>query len=152
MARGLNQVQLIGHFGKDPQARAMPSGTQVVNWSLATSEKWKDKQTGEDREDTQWHNCVAFGKLAEIIDQYARKGTHAFCQGKIRTRKWQDREGKDRYTTEIVVDEFLMLGGRPAGGERGQERAGGVRESEPQPGETGGPDGVAENFDDDIPF
>ena len=112
MARGVNKVILIGHLGQDPQSRAMPSGKAVVNLRLATSDQWRDKQTGENKEATEWHNVVMFDRLAEIAAEYLRKGSHVYVEGRIRTRKWQDKEGHDRYTTEIVANEMNMLGGR----------------------------------------
>ncbi|MGQ0383146.1 MAG: single-stranded DNA-binding protein [Gammaproteobacteria bacterium] len=153
MARGVNKVILIGNLGKDPQQRAMPSGKAVVNLSLATTDQWRDKQTGENKEATEWHNLVMFDRLAEIAAEYLRKGSQIYVEGRIRTRKWQDKEGQDRYTTEIVCNEMQMLGGRGGGGQaaspapvdrvadRGAEKTG--------RGETAG---VAESFDDDIPF
>jgi single-strand DNA-binding protein len=151
MARGVNKVILIGHLGQDPQSRAMPSGKAVVNLRVATSDQWRDKQTGENKEATEWHNVVMFDRLAEIAAEYLRKGSQIYVEGRIRTRKWQDKEGNDRYTTEIVANEMNMLGGR--GGDRG---AGGApersRERSPEPAARAEPAGVAESFDDDIPF
>jgi single-strand DNA-binding protein len=152
MARGINKVILIGNLGQDPQQRAMPSGKAVVNIRLATTEGWRDKQTGENKENTEWHNVVMFDRLAEVAAEYLRKGSQIYIEGRIRTRKWQDKEGNDRYTTEIVANDMQMLGGRPGGAasapapvdrvaDRGQDRS-------PR-GETAG---VAESFDDDIPF
>ena len=115
MARGVNKVILIGHLGQDPQQRAMPSGKAVVNLRIATTEQWRDKQTGENKEATEWHNVVMFDRLAEIAAEYLRKGSQIYVEGKIRTRKWQDKEGHDRYTTEIIANEMSMLGGRGAG-------------------------------------
>jgi single-strand DNA-binding protein len=106
MARGVNKVILIGNLGKDPQQRAMPSGKAVVNFSIATTEQWRDKQTGENKEATEWHNIVMFDRLAEIAAEYLRKGSQVYIEGKIRTRKWQDKEGNDRYTTEIIANEM----------------------------------------------
>ena len=106
MARGVNKVILIGNLGKDPQQRAMPSGKAVVNLSVATTEQWRDKQTGENKEATEWHNVVMFDRLAEIAAEYLRKGSQIYVEGRIRTRKWQDKEGNDRYTTEIIANEM----------------------------------------------
>jgi single-strand DNA-binding protein len=152
MARGVNKVILIGNLGKDPQQRAMPSGKAVVNFSVATTEQWRDKQTGENKEATEWHNVVMFDRLAEIAAEYLRKGSQVYIEGKIRTRKWQDKEGNDRYTTEIIANEMSMLGGRGAADrsaappqERSRDRAE-EQVSRPEPA------GVAESFDDDIPF
>ncbi|MGH8252071.1 MAG: single-stranded DNA-binding protein [Steroidobacteraceae bacterium] len=153
MARGVNKVILIGHLGQDPQSRAMPSGKAVVNLRLATSDQWRDKQTGESKEATEWHNVVMFDRLAEIAAEYLRKGSHVYVEGRIRTRKWQDREGQDRYTTEIVANEMQMLGGRgPSGGGGGQAAADRAAQRSEEPATRGEPAGVAESFDDDIPF
>ncbi len=151
MARGVNKVILIGHLGQDPQQRAMPSGKAVVNLRLATSDQWRDKQTGEQKEATEWHNVVMFDRLAEIAGEYLRKGSHVYIEGRIRTRKWQDKEGQDRYTTEIIANEMQMLGGRgqAGGGAPAQER--GSQRSE-EPAARGEAAGVSESFDDDIPF
>ena len=152
MARGVNKVILIGHLGQDPQSRAMPSGKAVVNLRLATSDQWRDKQTGENKEATEWHNVVMFDRLAEIAAEYLRKGSHIYVEGRIRTRKWQDREGQDRYTTEIVANEMQMLGGRGSA----DRSTGAAPDRAPQrseePASRGETAGVAESFDDDIPF
>ena len=103
---GINKVILVGRLGQDPEIRHTPNGTAVANVSLATSEKWKDKNTGEQQEKTEWHRIAVFGKLAEITDQYLRKGSQVYFEGKLQTRKWQDKQGQDRYTTEVVVDGF----------------------------------------------
>lgn len=112
----LNQVQLIGRVGKDPEVRYLPNGDPVVNLSIATSEKWKDKATGETKEATEWHRINAFGKLAEIIGQYVKKGSLVFVQGKIMTRKWADQSGQEKYSTEIRIDTLKMLGDKKEGG------------------------------------
>jgi single-strand DNA-binding protein len=151
MARGVNKVILIGHLGQDPQSRAMPSGKAVVNLRLATSDQWRDKQTGENKESTEWHNVVMFDRLAEIAAEYLRKGSQIYIEGRIRTRKWQDREGQDRYTTEIVANEMQMLGGR-GGGERNMGAPDRSRERSEEPAPRAEAAGVAESFDDDIPF
>jgi single-strand DNA-binding protein len=152
MARGVNKVILIGHLGQDPQQRAMPSGKAVVNLRVATTDQWRDKQTGENKEATEWHNVVMFDRLAEIAAEYLRKGSQIYVEGKIRTRKWQDREGNDRYTTEIVANEMNMLGGRGAA-ERGMAAApDSSRERGGEPAARTEAAGVAESFDDDIPF
>jgi len=153
MARGINKVILIGNLGADPESRSMPSGMNVTNLRIATSESWKDKQTGEMQERTEWHSVAMFGRLAEISAQYLRKGSQVYIEGRLRTRKWQDKEGRDRYTTEIVADEMQMLGGR---GGAGGGMGGGAPErapSRPEPAEAAasGPSG-GEPFDDDIPF
>ena len=116
MARGINKVIIVGNLGADPETRYMPSGSAVTNLSIATSEQWKDKQTGEQKERTEWHKVAMFNRLAEIAAEYLSKGSQVYIEGKLRTRKWQDREGNDRWTTEIVADEMQMLGGRGGGG------------------------------------
>ena len=127
MARGVNKVILVGNLGKDPETRYMPSGSAVTNLTLATSESWKDKQTGEQQERTEWHKIAMFGRLAEIAAEYLRKGSQVYIEGKLRTRKWQDKEGKDRYTTEIVADEMQMLGSKGGGGASAGAGAGAAR-------------------------
>ncbi len=149
MARGINKVILVGNLGADPETRYMPSGGAVTNLSLATSETWKDKQSGEQKERTEWHKVAMFNRLAEIAAEYLRKGSQVYIEGKLRTRKWQDRDGNDRYTTEVIADEMQMLGGRGGSGMGGGPSAGG----DPGPGGSApprqpGPD----DFDDDIPF
>ncbi|MGE4415945.1 MAG: single-stranded DNA-binding protein [Marinobacterium sp.] len=117
MARGINKVILIGNLGADPEVRYMPSGNAVTNVNLATSESWKDKQSGQMQERTEWHRVVFFNRLAEIAGEYLRKGSKVYIEGSLRTRKWQGQDGQDRYTTEIVASEMQMLDGR--GGEGG---------------------------------
>lgn len=112
MARGINKVILVGNCGNDPEVKDMPSGGAVANISIATSESWKDKQTGEKKERTEWHRVSFFGVLAKIAGEYLRKGSQVYIEGQLRTRKWQDQSGQDRYTTEIVASEMQMLGGR----------------------------------------
>jgi len=151
MARGINKVIIVGNLGRDPETRYMPSGSAVTNLRIATSESWKDKQTGEQQERTEWHSVAMFGRLAEIAAEYLRKGSQVYIEGKLRTRKWQDKtDGKDRYTTEIVADEMQMLGGKGGGASAG----GGMGSQEPSRAtaavDTGGPSG--NEFDDDIPF
>ncbi len=144
MARGINKVIIVGNLGADPETRYMPSGSAVTNLSIATSEQWKDKQTGEQKERTEWHKVAMFNRLAEIAAEYLRKGSQVYIEGKLRTRKWQDRDGNDRWTTEIIADEMQMLGGRSGGG------------SAPMPsdrGPSGGPpQSPPDDFEDDIPF
>ena len=154
MSRGINKVILIGHLGADPETRAMPSGMTVANLRLATTESWKDRQSGEQQERTEWHNVALFGRLGEIAAEYLRKGSQVYIEGRLRTRKWQDKEGRDRYTTEIVGNDMQMLGGRGAGGGGG---GGGYSEgpSRPEPDSGGAGAGAGasrEDFDDDIPF
>ena len=114
--RGINRVILVGHLGQDPEVRYMPNGNAVANFSVATSETWKDKQTGETRDRTEWHKIVVFGKLAEIAGEYIKKGTQVYLEGQLQTRKWQDQSGQDRYTTEVVINPLggtlQMLGSR----------------------------------------
>jgi single-strand DNA-binding protein len=150
MARGINKVILVGNLGQDPETRYMPSGKAVTNLRLATSDSWKDKQTGEQREQTEWHSIVMYDRLAEIAAEYLRKGSQIYVEGRLKTRKWQDKEGKDRYTTEVIANEMQMLGSR------GGERPGAEPRSEPRAAavqERGAaqPAGAGE-FDDDIPF
>lgn len=159
MARGVNKVILIGHLGADPETRAMPSGMQVANIRLATTESWKDKQSGEQQERTEWHSVALFGRLGEIAAEYLRKGSQVYIEGRLRTRKWQDKEGRDRYTTEIVGSEMQMLGGRGGAGGVGGASAGGGGYSDAPPRaervETSGSSagaGASQEFDDDIPF
>jgi len=113
MARGVNKAIIIGTLGRDPEIKYTASGSAVVNINVATNESWKDKNTGEMNERTEWHRIVMFGKLAEIAAQYLKKGSQAYFEGRLQTRKWQDQNGQDRYTTEIVANEMQMLGGRP---------------------------------------
>ena len=120
MSRSLNRAQIIGNLGTDPELKALASGMAVCRLSVATSESWNDKNTGEAREETEWHRITLWGKLAEIASQYLHKGDKIFIEGKIRTRKWQDQSGQDRYSTEITADNMLMLGGRPANEGYGQ--------------------------------
>ena len=117
--RGINRVILVGHLGQDPEVRYMPNGNAVANFSVATSESWKDKQTGETRDRTEWHRVVVFGKLAEIAGEYIKKGTQVYLEGQLQTRKWQDQSGQDRYTTEVVINPIggalQILGSRENG-------------------------------------
>src|SRR2546423_7126130 len=115
MARGINKVILIGNLGADPETRAMPSGTTVANLRIATSESWRDKQTGEQQERTEWHRVAFFGRLAEIAGEHLRKGSQVYIEGSLRTRKWQDKPGNERYSTEIAGNDLQLLGGRAAG-------------------------------------
>jgi len=155
MARGINKVILIGHLGADPETRAMPSGLTVANLRLATTESWKDKQSGEQQERTEWHNVALFGRLGEIAAEYLRKGSQVYIEGRLRTRKWQDKEGRDRYTTEIVGSEMQMLGGRGgagAGGVTGGAHAEAPARAEPAESASAGAGASRDEFDDDIPF
>jgi single-strand DNA-binding protein len=145
MARGINKVILVGNLGADPETRYMPSGSAVTNLSVATSESWKDKQTGEQKDRTEWHKVAMFNRLAEIAAEYLRKGSQVYIEGKLRTRKWQDRDGNDRYTTEIIADEMQMLGGRGGGGGSAPMNQDSGPSSAP-------PQAAPDDFDDDIPF
>jgi single-strand DNA-binding protein len=160
MARGINKVILIGNLGADPETRAMPSGMTVANLRVATSESWRDKQSGEQQERTEWHRVAMFGRLAEIAAEYLKKGSQVYIEGSLRTRKWTDKQGNERYSTEIIGNELQMLGGRGGGGGGGGASAG-APASSAQPsyaeesGGGGGGGGAAsrsEEFDDDIPF
>ena len=171
MARGVNKVILVGNLGKDPEVRYTPSGSAVANVTIATSDQWKDKQTGEQQERTEWHRVVFFNRLAEVVAEYLKKGQQIYVEGRIQTRKWQDQSGQDRYTTEIVANEMQMLGGRGGGGGAGAGAGGfdqGMDQSAPQqtqahrsaPAQGGGQQnapapaqaGSIDDFDDDIPF
>ena len=161
MARGVNKVILIGNCGQDPETKYLPSGSAVTNLSVATSESWKDKQTGGVQERTEWHRVVFFNRLAEVAGEYLRKGSKVYVEGSLRTRKWQDKSGADRYTTEIVASEMQMLDGRgqESGAGHQQESGGAYRQSaaprasgpSTQPNQ---PEIHADEapFDDDIPF
>jgi single-strand DNA-binding protein len=169
MARGVNKVILIGHLGADPESRAMPSGSSVANLRIATTESWRDKQSGEQQERTEWHRVALFGRLAEVASEYLRKGSQVYIEGSLRTRKWQDKQGNERFSTEIVGNEMQMLGGRGGGGASsagagagagggGAGTGGGPPSGGRDPGyeqsgpSGGGPSGGGEEFDDDIPF
>lgn len=153
MARGVNKVILVGNCGSDPEVRYMPSGGAVTNISIATSESWKDKQTGQQQERTEWHRVVFFNRLAEIAGEYLKKGSKVYVEGSLRTRKWQDQSGQDKYTTEIVAAEMQMLDSRGMGQGQGDYSAPasapqGNAPAAPQPQ----PAGNMNDFDDDIPF
>jgi single-strand DNA-binding protein len=150
MARGVNKVILIGNLGQDPETRTTPGGTTVTNIRIATSESWKDKTTGEMKEQTEWHGIVLWNRLGEIAAEYLKKGSQVYIEGRLQTRKWQDKQGNDRYTTEIVASEMQMLGGR-GGGSTQETRD--TREAAGKgfaPAAAGG--GATPDFDDDIPF
>lgn len=153
MARGVNKVILIGNLGKDPEIRYMPSGGAAANCTLATSESWRDKSSGEMQERTEWHNIVFFGRLAEIVGEYCKKGSKIYVEGRLQTRKWQDKNGNDRYTTEIVANEMQMLDSRAAGGEgfSGGNRSYGGASEQPAAASSAAPM-ANDEFDDDIPF
>lgn len=147
MARGVNKVILVGNLGNDPEVRYAQGGACISNFSVATSEQWKDKQTGQPQERTEWHRCVAFNRVGEIVGEYLRKGSKVYVEGSLRTRKWQDQSGQDKYTTEIVVSEMQMLdsreGGQPPAPERQSARPPATPPAAPP---------VPDTFDDDIPF
>ncbi|NIF22777.1 MULTISPECIES: single-stranded DNA-binding protein SSB1 [Pantoea] len=180
-SRGVNKVILVGNLGQDPEVRYMPNGGAVANITLATSESWRDKQTGENKEITEWHRVVLFGKLAEVAGEYLRKGSQVYIEGQLRTRKWQDQSGQEKYTTEVVVNvggTMQMLGGRQQGGNAGAPMGGGQgqsnnnngwgqpqqpqggnqfsggAQSRPQPQQQSAPanNEPPMDFDDDIPF
>ncbi len=160
----LNKVMLIGNLGADPEVRFMPSGDPIANIRLATSRRWKDRQTGDRKEETEWHRVVFFGALAKIVQDYLKKGSQVYVEGRIRTQKWQGQDGQDRYTTEIVAENMTMLGGRSGGSgtanfnegsgsnygnQAPAQHSGGAS----QPSQAGAPTAAAfEDFDDDIPF
>jgi single-strand DNA-binding protein len=171
MARGVNKVILVGNLGADPETRAMPSGSTVANLRIATSESWRDKTSGEQQERTEWHRVALFGRLAEIASEYLRKGSQVYIEGSLRTRKWQDKQGNERYSTEIVGNELQMLGGAGGGsggggggggsggsgggggGAAGRSGTGGDPYAEYSgPSGPSGPSGEKDDFDDDIPF
>jgi single-strand DNA-binding protein len=160
----VNKVILVGNLGRDPETRYSPDGAAITNVSVATTSQWKDKNTGEKREETEWHRVAFFGRLAEIAGEYLKKGSQVYVEGKLRTRKWQDKDGQDRYTTEIVADAMQMLGSR--GGAGGGGGAGGMPDDEPRQArsaspkpaagkpskEPAGASGGVADMDDDIPF
>ena len=147
MARGVNKVILIGNLGKDPEVRYMPNGNAVANITLATSESWKDKTSGEQQEKTEWHRVVMFRRLGEIAGEYLKKGSKVYIEGKLQTRKWQDSSGNDRYTTEIVANEMQMLDSRGGSANfSGEPKSAPATAPAPVAASAGG------DFDDDIPF
>ncbi len=156
----VNKVILVGNLGQDPEVKYMPSGGAVTNISIATTDSWKDKASGEKKENTEWHRVVFFNRLAEIVGEYLRKGSQVYIEGNLRTRKWQDQNGVDKYTTEIVAREMQMLGSKaggssdfsPAqqGGAAPQQHAP-QQDAKPKPQESRPPQNF-DNFDDDIPF
>ena len=163
MARGVNKVILLGNLGADPETRSLPSGMTVANIRIATSESWKDKQSGEMKEQPEWHSIAMFGRLGEIAAEYLRKGSQVYIEGRLRTRKWQDKQGNDRYTTEIIANEMQMVGSRQGGGSRdtgdrgGGERGGSRGAGRDDQADDGRGESVTSStersdFDDDIPF
>ena len=153
MARGINKVILIGNLGKDPEVRYMPSGGAVANCTVATTESWKDKQSGEQQEKTEWHRVVFFGRLGEIAGEYLKKGSKVYVEGRLQTRKWQGQDGQDRYTTEIVANDMQMLDSRGsvAGGDYAPQSQSRPQQQAPAQAPATADAGIAE-FDDDIPF
>ena len=157
---GINKVIIVGRLGTDPEMRTMPNGDPVAKISLATSESWTDKQTGEKRQQTEWHSVIAFRKLAEIMAQYLKKGGQVYIEGKLRTRKWQAQDGTDRYTTEIIADRMEMLGSAQSNNNLAQESQGEPTNQKPQQHAKPQRDPLsaqaemedAGGFDDDIPF
>ena len=153
----VNKVILVGNLGRDPETRYMPNGEAVANVTLATTDTWKDKTTGEKKEATEWHRIVFYRRLAEIAGQYLKKGSQVYIEGSLRTRKWQDKDGQDRYTTEIVADTMQMLGSRQGMGEAPSARepapasVGGERKPAPT-GPSSGPGAGFGDMEDDIPF
>lgn len=152
----VNKVILVGNLGRDPETRYMPDGTALTNASIATTFNWKDKQTGEKKEETEWHRVTFRGRLAEIAGEYLKKGSPVYVEGRLRTRKWQDKEGQDRYTTEIVAESMQLLGSRGGGGApmgeapaRGDDQPAGARAAS-KPAAKGG--SGFDDLDDDIPF
>ena len=160
-SRGINKVILVGNLGQDPEVKYTPDGAAITTISIATSESWKDRNSGETREKTEWHRVVFFGKLAEIAGEYLRKGSQVYVEGKLQTRKWQDKSGQDRYTTEVVIDSFngtmQMLGSRNEGASAGMggSNAGGSNAQSSAPSAAqpqAAPAAPVDSFDDDIPF
>lgn len=164
-SRGVNKVILVGNLGNDPETRFFPDGGAVTNASVATSESWKDRQTGEQKEKTEWHRVVFRDRgnyrLGQIAGEYLKKGSKVYVEGKLQTRKWQDRDGQDRFTTEIVAEQMQMLDSRGAGGDfqssgdtsqRAPQAAPAAAPAAAQPSSAGAPAGDFGNFDDDIPF
>jgi single-strand DNA-binding protein len=157
MARGVNKVILIGNLGQDPEVKYMPNGNAVANVTIATSESWKDKNTGEQVDKTEWHRVVFFRRLAEIVGEYLKKGSKVYIEGKLQTRKWQDKNGKDNWTTEIIANEMQMLDSRGGGSSdfNQNQNQGAPAQSAPQsaPAQAQAAPAPANNdFDDDIPF
>jgi single-strand DNA-binding protein len=154
MARGVNKVILIGNLGQDPEIRYTPSGSAVANITLATSSAWRDKQSGELQERTEWHRVIFFNRLAEIVSEYLRKGSKVFIEGSLRTRKWQDKNGTDRYTTEIIANEMQMLDSRNSqyGNNNQQSQSNDQSSSSSSANTETANNSAPDNFEDDIPF
>jgi single-strand DNA-binding protein len=149
----VNKVILIGNLGKDPETRYLPSGEAVTNITIATTESWKDKKSGDKQEHTEWHRISFFGRLAEVAGEYLKKGSPVYIEGRLRTRKWQDKEGQDRYTTEIIADRMQLLGSKREGGSEQREPAAtGGTARKASPDNRGNGRGSFDDMDDDIPF
>jgi single-strand DNA-binding protein len=152
MARGVNKVILVGNLGRDPEMKYTASGAAIANVTVATTDSWNDKQTGEKQEKTEWHRVVFFGRLAEIVGEYLHKGSQVYLEGRLQTRKWQDKSGQDRYTTEIVANDMQMLGGRGGEGGARPQQGGGFRSNAPAQPAAQPPQSDTGFDDDDIPF
>jgi single-strand DNA-binding protein len=157
MARGVNKVILVGNLGQDPESRTTPGGTTVTNIRIATTESWTDKGSGEKKEQTEWHTVVMWNRLGEIAAEYLKKGSQVYIEGRLQTRKWQDKQGNDRYSTEVVASDMQMLGGRSGGGGGGMQETRDTRETGGGGGRGGmaapaGGGSSAAEFDDDIPL
>jgi len=148
----VNKVILVGNLGADPETKYLPSGDAVTNIRVATTDRWKDKASGEMKEATEWHRIAFFGRLAEIAGEYLKKGSQVYVEGRIRTRKWQDKEGQDRYSTEIVADSMQMLGSRAGSGEPRPEKAHAAEPKAAAPAPAKKPAGKFDDMEDDIPF
>lgn len=154
MAKGINKAILIGNLGADPETRYTANGTAVTNIRVATSDTWRDKQSGEMQERTEWHRVVMFARLAEVAAEYLRKGSKVYIEGRIQTRKWQGQDGQDRYTTEIVANEMQMLDSKGGGGSASFDgpSGGGRQQQRPQQQPAQADEALDEDLDDDIPF
>ncbi len=161
MARSVNKVILIGNLGQDPEVRYTPNGSAICNLSLATTESWKDRESGDRQEKTEWHRLVFFGRLAEIVGEYLHKGSQIYAEGRLQTRKWQDQSGIDRYTTEVIVLDMRMLGGRPGGSastaqydpmDNAGNKESAAGDKEKSAGTESADSGKKPAFDDEIPF
>lgn len=150
-ARGINKVILIGNLGKDPELRYSQAGSAVASITVATNESWKDKNTGEMQDRTEWHNVVFFSRLAEIVGEYLRKGSQVYIEGRLQTRKWTDKSGNDRYTTEIIANEMQMLGSRSGAGSP-ENRSSAAPTKQPRATDSAESKPDTNDFDDDIPF
>jgi single-strand DNA-binding protein len=149
----VNKVILVGNLGRDPETRYMPDGAAITNVSVATSFQWNDKASGEKKEETEWHRVVFRGKLAEVAGEYLKKGSQVYVEGRLRTRKWQDKEGQDKYTTEVIADRMQMLGSRAGAGEpRGESAPMESKVAEPRAAAAKKPAGKFDDMEDDIPF